>query len=556
MSDSPRRAPDEAPLAESASYRYHRLSKLSIARVMSEAWVLDWANQPDPFRRYEGAPLIALPRDLLASDENAFDVLLRAQGAAAPSRASHPPGVRFLSHLLYYSLAISAWKEIAGTEHRWSLRVNPSSGNLHPTEAHVVCRGVHDVEDGVYHYAVREHALERRATGSVLDDLWRLVAPAHEPVPPIVVVLTSIFWREAWKYRHRAYRYCNHDAGHAAAAVLVSAAALGWRGEMRGRFPDGDVEAVLGLSGGDERPLLIVPLRPDDATVLVPPARPAPRSPLRGTPNVISPEVLRYETIDEAHEAGNLTLALHRAMRPPLPGTLARSASLERPVRPPISALGIDARREAGAPLSIHRVVRQRRSAVDHDGVAWMPAPALFASLWAATRGWPSDFLSPAGGPPRFFVQLFVYVHRVLGVDPGLYAYDRVSQALALLRSGDQKSAAAGLSLGQEIAADACFAISMVADLEAACALHGDRGYRLVHHEAGAIGQMLYLAAEALGFEATGIGAFFDDDANRYLSVQPGREVIYHFCTGRAVLDPRLTSRPPYDFPDPALDPE
>jgi nitroreductase len=137
----------------------------------------------------------------------------------------------------------------------------------------------------------------------------------------------------------------------------------------------------------------------------------------------------------------------------------------------------------------------------------------------------------------------------------------------------------------------------MIADLAKASQIFGNRGYRYVHFEAGAIGQRLYVGAEALGWNATGIGAVYDDDVHRYLgfleeadntvktsvdaaerralvmldspttrrtaaqtatthegipiisgaevalprdSRNLAHQVIYHFAVGRAVLDPRL----------------
>jgi SagB-type dehydrogenase family enzyme len=81
----------------------------------------------------------------------------------------------------------------------------------------------------------------------------------------------------------------------------------------------------------------------------------------------------------------------------------------------------------------------------------------------------------------------------------------------------------------------------MIGDFENAAHLYGDRGYRYVHFEAGAIGQRMYLAAEALGLRATGIGAFFDEQVNQYLGVSPQQEqVVYHFAIGYPVPDPRL----------------
>ncbi|HME10866.1 MAG TPA: nitroreductase family protein, partial [Bryobacteraceae bacterium] len=77
--------------------------------------------------------------------------------------------------------------------------------------------------------------------------------------------------------------------------------------------------------------------------------------------------------------------------------------------------------------------------------------------------------------------------------------------------------------------------------IERAVRAHGDRGYRYVHFEAGAIGHRLYLAAEAFGLGATGIGAFFDEEVHRYLNLAPEHgQVVYHFAIGYPVRDPRL----------------
>jgi SagB-type dehydrogenase family enzyme len=81
----------------------------------------------------------------------------------------------------------------------------------------------------------------------------------------------------------------------------------------------------------------------------------------------------------------------------------------------------------------------------------------------------------------------------------------------------------------------------MIGDLEGAASRYGDRGYRYVHFEAGAIGQRMYLAAEALGLGATGIGAFFDEEVSRYLGLSSKLgQVVYHFAIGYPVSDPRL----------------
>jgi SagB-type dehydrogenase family enzyme len=221
--------------------RYHERTKHHFARFAPGPGRLDWANQPDPFRRFEGAPLTRLP--LLAPDGEprppAYDSLY-APGAVA----SAPLDLRALSRLLEYSLALSAWKQAGAT--RWALRMNPSSGNLHPTEGYVLAGGIEGLGEvpGVFHYAPREHALERRA-----DCPQALFERLMRGFPPhaFLVGLSSVYWREAWKYGERAFRYCQHDAGHAIGALRIAAATLGWSALVLDGVADDTIEALLGL---------------------------------------------------------------------------------------------------------------------------------------------------------------------------------------------------------------------------------------------------------------------------------------------------------------------
>ena len=118
-----------------------------------------------------------------------------------------------------------------------------------------------------------------------------------------------------------------------------------------------------------------------------------------------------------------------------------------------------------------------------------MPLTQLSAILAVATQPLFADF---AGAP---FIQLYLYAHRVGGLQPGVYRLWPERAELEQIKSGDQRVAAAGLSLRQDLAGNACVAFSMIGDLERAAHTHGDRGYLYVHFEAGGP----YLAAEAFG---------------------------------------------------------
>ena len=227
-----------------AVMRYHERTKHQFHRYARGPGKLDWANQPDPFRRYAGAALTRLP--ILASGEDPVspDYESIYMRGAVPCV---PLSIGSLSRLLEYSLALTAWKQAAAT--RWALRANPSSGNLHPTESYVLIGGMGglDVAPGLFHYAPLQHGLERRADcpPALFERLMR-----GFPAQAFLVGLASVHWREAWKYGERAFRYCQHDVGHAIGAVRIAAATLGWSALVLDGVADDTIEALLGLDRG------------------------------------------------------------------------------------------------------------------------------------------------------------------------------------------------------------------------------------------------------------------------------------------------------------------
>ena len=187
-------------------------------------------------------------------------------------------------------------------------------------------------------------------------------------------------------------------------------------------------------------------------------------------------------------------------------------------------------------------ISRNRRSGIDFDSKSSMTLDDLGALLGHARVRAVTDYHGNLNGEhPSCLIDLYLYVHRVEGLDPGVYRYLDSTHQLELIKTGDQRERAAYLSLEQGLAARACVAFSMIADLERAGKIFGNRGYRYAHFEAGMIGQALYLGAEALGLNATGMGAFYDDEVHKYLDLSPDRgQVIYHFSVGKAVQDDRL----------------
>lgn len=485
---------------------YHEFTKHTVETLRRTQHYLDWDNMPNPFRHYEGVPILDLPADPLPPQISALEVLEGKTGATSATN-----GAKFLSQLMFYSAAISASKRVASTGDIYALRVNPSSGNLHPTEFHFCTRGLVEWPDGLYHYRASSHMAEQRAIGDYAGKL-------AERSAPLVFVLTSIAWREAWKYQNRAYRYCLHDLGHAWEALTLAARSIGCESFALGNFSD-DRIAEYCLLNQDEWPMLIVELRGPSIPVRT--LNPVETTVYGGQPNRLSDQQISFPVIERIHAATK------------------RSAEIS------ISAVGqptafgrgeISLKSSRSSSASFGEVVRSRRSALDFRGGEESISISQLAPLLRSTQE-PlfADFATAR------FVHLYLYVHRVEGLSPGVYRYWPEHSELEKVMGGDQRLAAAALSLGQTLAGKACLVFSIIGDLENATRRYGDRGYRYVHFEAGAVGQRVYVASEALGLRATGIGAFFDDEVNRYLSVSPELgQVVYHFAVGYPVPDPRL----------------
>lgn len=537
-------------LIDSPFYNYHHLTKHTVEKLTSNRHFLDWANQPNPFRFYDGAPEIVLPRELIISPATFFESM---QGMAQNKfPQAHEADAAFISNLLFYSMALSAWKQIGNSDHRWALRVNPSSGNLHPTDTHLLLNGVSGLANGAYHYYVPRHSLEHRSPANLASNLWQALTGQDES-PKAVICLTSIFWRESWKYQTRAFRYCQHDLGHALASIMLSAAVLGWKLQVIGEFPDAEIIRCLNLEGTDEKPFLILGLYPGDTKIALPQVGDFSRikeAEFRGNANVLSAEEIKYHAIDDVYESTIITReAWLKRRQQSLPEVVSRPSYIEAiaelPKAPDWQSEGHD---------SVHRVIRTRRSAVDLDGQRTMSYAELQLILQTATRGFDADFQTGLNtGHDFHLIDLYLYVHRIDGLTAGIYFWDRVKEELVPIALSDQRQIAKFVSCFQDIAADGCFALSMVANFNLGYELFADRCYRYAHYEAGLIGQWIYLSATALNYQATGIGCFLDDEINRYLPLPDGQEVIYNFTVGQAIVDPRLTTLPAYDFADVSL---
>src|SRR5713101_239882 len=560
--------------------RYHVQTKHHFNRYARALGYLDWANQPDPFRRFEGAPLIPLP--LLKPDEDpaspAYDDIYQPGAVACK-----PLNVRSLSRFFEFALALSAWKKAGESE--WALRSNPSSGNLHPTEGYLVLPQFDglNLKPGLYHYAPKEHGLELRAEFPA-EQIARLLAPF--PSGAFLYGLTSVHWREAWKYGERAFRYCNHDVGHAIGTARISAATLGWNMALLDGLSQSTTAMLLGTNRTDD--FQDVELEHPDCLAVIWPLRDVKRETLGvkhkemvDIPLFLDPAVVKDLAECTWHGKANCLSREHGVHWDIIDE--AAQASWKTHDENTTKSLNISIAQNTLHPLPLTphglwagQIIRQRRSAVSFDGKTSISAATFFRMMQLVIprsdrpqldRPMPWDVW-----PYEPAIHLMLFVHRVDGFRPGLYFLVRDPKKLSFIQQsmnpdltwtpapgcpedlplywlleGDAKKLAIQVSCHQEIAGDSAFSFGMLTEFEGRLREGGAWWYPRLFWESGLLGQVLYLEAEAAGVRATGIGCFFDDPVHEIVGIK-GRsfQSLYHFTVGGPVEDGRLMTLPAY----------
>jgi len=524
--------------------RYHQQTKHRFDRYANGPQTLDWSMQPNPFRHYEGAGKIELP--LTAHESQITYCGLYEAGEIKPRKF----GLDSIGVLLELSMGLAAWKEYQGD--RWSVRCNPSSGNLHPTEAYVIASGIAGLPAGVYHYVSYDHILEQRC-----------VFPTRDPFvePFLLIGLSSVIWREAWKYGERAYRYCQLDVGHAVAALRYACGVNGWSAEILSSATDGCVSQLLGLNrlqdygkAEGEHADLLLKINPFDS------GKDYPDMDKLTTVSGQGQWFGRANILDKHHfyqwpVTEEVAIAAVREQ------ALSASAWIPEDIPDPLPCT---------TELLAGEIILRRRSAQMYDGQTGMEVKEFYRILDMTL---PRSHIPPwdtMPGVPRIHPVLFV--HRVNGLEPGLYILLRNAQALENLKNAmidtlewstvqgaprhlrlyrlvkaNARNAAASLSCHQRIAADGAFSLGMLSEFDAAMQT-GPWAYKHLYWEAGMLGQVLYLEAEAIDLQGTGIGCFFDDPFHEMLGIKDSQfQSLYHFTVGGALNDGRLRTLMPYD---------
>ena len=385
------------------------------------------------------------------------------------------------------------------------------------------------------HYAPKEHNLEVLAEFET--SFWQDL-----PQGSFIIGLSSIAWREAWKYGERAFRYVNLDAGHAWQSLVVSAKMLGWKVSRLDATSNADIHKVMGLQQKsrfqeEEHADMLLLISSEICSAsqnLDPLVEMLPLS-FDGSANQLSSSMYKWEIIHSIERATSID-------------EIAQKQVVSRPVN-------------RVATQESKEVVLTRRSIHVMDKERSTITKAEFYTLLRSVQN-SLDTKENA-------THLLLFVHRVENTSSGLYILVRNNRmkdilqremnpnfiweeqelpSLYLLHEHDYRLFSKTVSCGQDIASDGAFSLGMLSEFSEQLIKFGAHRYKELYWECGAIGQQLYLEATSMGLSGTGIGCFLDDMMHDIIGIKNNKfQILYHFTIGRGYVDSRIQTKPSYE---------
>jgi len=472
--------------------RYHELTKYN-PHTIDKLGPVHWDHQPPAFKAISSKVKI----DLLSRLQSVMDHL-----EEGPQISSSPEaGLENIARLLFFTLGLTARLGDQGGGDYY-LRAAPSAGGLYPTEIYVAARNQSGLPDGLYHYHSLKSALIPVWQGSFWADLkhYFLGHPAIE-ASSLIFLFTGTYARSAWRYKERAYRRILLDTGHALGNLLEVCRYAGLDHSLMGGFLDEGLEELLFLTAKEEFPLLGIAVGPAGMLPAQPGQHPG-EPPAEAIKHLSSGDAMQVQ--QNACERIRSEKTLRAPVSAPCGGPAFAAPKDFNVLKTILSRRSC--RKFSGAPVSLEKARETLAYAFRASGEAWCLAPGR--------------------------LEFHLVALNVDGLEPGVYRLDAATLELAKKRPGDFKSETYFMCLGQDLASECAFALVHTADLASLVEAYGDRGYRYACMDAGQIGERINLWAVHQGLGSSGIGGYYDDQANELVDVPLSHGILYITLVG------------------------
>jgi SagB-type dehydrogenase family enzyme len=497
---------------KTSGFTYHQL--VSYDRAKMTGHYLDWEHQPLVYKRYPEIEPVLLPKEV-HFPEIRLSTLLKNPDTGY---LSSDMDLRRLSCIFRLTYSLTAKARHPGGDFYY--RSVASAGALYPAEIYVATEGVAQLQDGLYHFSIARHGLSLLRPGHFHLSAKREREDLDTTPPVLTFLITAIFFRSAWKYRERSYRYHLLDAGHLVENLVLALKALGLSNVLTLDFDDDSINRLLGVD--QRREVCLAICRAPETT-------PCDGDALREIIDLgdavrnasrVSDRETDYPALGDIHWAG-VPVVRH-------PQSAPLMVSLLGPVPQEWRRLdGVDPWPET---LSYAEAVIERRS---RRNFVKMPiSGACLAALLDGLCAGRVGNSEQGTDPPHPSTSIGLLVGNAEGWDPGFYLLDPSSWSCALIDHGLFMDRMARICLDQMWTAHAAVHVVFLSNLGAVDRIWGPRGYRYAMMTAGQMGERLYLMAAAMGLGCCGIGAFYDAEAAHLLRLNLESRLLYLVAVG------------------------
>ena len=482
-------------------------------RKQMQGHFLDWQNQPTLYKEYSGIEPIPLETEIEFPEWSLWDL---PQESVPPD----PPPVfdlALLSRIFFLTCTITAQSRHGGNINYY--RSNASAGALYPNEIYLTADDIQGVEKGLYHYGLKDRVLSPLRKGDLRSPVRDAIRYTGRKQLLASFWITGIFFRSAWKYRARAFRYALLDAGHILQNLILALKGFGFVFDVSYDFDDEKAAHLIGIDMRREACLAAVHVCGNQAARQNTGAQTERLAAKYIDASCVSAQEVIYPEIEEAYLSGKTD------WKPFEPVSARQNAFSFNPTVWNRLKLNRPVEKE----MPYEQTLFQRRSR--RNFIRKSISGTRFDRLL--------DFVNKASvqdRPKRLehiaSLSLGLLFQDIVGLKAGIYLLDTIQNEIGLVSAGCSSGEMASACLGQEWLRNAAVQFVFLTDIEWLDNALGPRGYRYAMLDAGRIGQAIYLGATALGLGCCGIGAFYDEEARQFLDLSKNVFMLYLVAAG------------------------
>lgn len=462
--------------------------QFNIDRANEDNWEPNWEDSPLAYKLYKGLPVVPL----------SAEVPLSLTEYRMPAR----PDLEGIGHFLWYAYGISQvgeslFPEEANPIHSYR-RFAPSGGALYPNELYIYLK-IKGLPDGVYHYDPSHHRLVLLRAGNFDSYISEALGERCELSSCFgTVFISTMFWKNFFKYNNFSYRLQGLDAGVLMGQVLESAKRFGFAAGVYYQYLDSAMNHFLGLSEKEEIIYSVIPLSVEPTNWTANGngtfnSRTADRLKRELRPMVFerverSKNVLEFPKLITLNEAAKFESTDSFTRLRPRSYDAGRNQEVNLPQTEPLAYDLAEISKKRFSPemdFVLTRISQQQLAVLLKESVNSFHY-----------RNDLDDFFS--GQEPR--VSIYSSLYNVEGIPNGAYNYDSGEHRLLEIQQGDHR-----LLLQSGLSFDNVNLQQVPLCLHVACNRDfyqedlGYRGYRILQMEAGMLVQRLLLTSSALG---------------------------------------------------------